>query len=230
MEQYMRKTTILFFIFLIMAHGWAGDVATFVNLGFSADGKQFVFGQYGVTDKDYQAYADIFAVDVAKNSFIREGLFSRKPSSETAARDAKGVFASLQNTAAPAIQKLSVDSANQGRPLYIQAVDEPGLRTIAFRDFESSTDYSVETHVLVEGSGKDVKSSFYLSVSITGKDGKTAKKTVGLPGFKRDGVKGYLVRRVQIDQTGSSLVFVVEKEQVDRNGSSIRYMVETLRL
>ena len=37
----------------------AGDVATFVDKGFSEDGKYYVFGQYGRTDKKYQGEKNI---------------------------------------------------------------------------------------------------------------------------------------------------------------------------
>ena len=37
----------------------AGDVATFVDKGFSEDGKYYVFGQYGKTDKKFQGWAEL---------------------------------------------------------------------------------------------------------------------------------------------------------------------------
>lgn len=226
----MRKFGIMILCAVSMISLYAGDVASFVNLGFSPDGTRFVFGQYGITDSEYRAYADIFCVDVAKNDFIPKGRFSTAPSAATAETDGKGVFAALQNTAAAFLKKQSVDSSAQGRALYVQAEDEPKLKNISFRDFETGTAFEVVVHCLSEGTGANVRSSFYLSVTMTAPDGKVSAKTIGLPGFKRTGIKDYLVRRILTDASGKSLVFVIEKEQYEAKGSSIRFMVETVRL
>jgi len=226
----MRKFGVLLFCAISMMAAYAGDVATFVNLGFSPDGQRYAFGQYGITDGDFQAYADISCVDVAKNAFLKDGTFATVPSSSTVGKEAKGLFGVLQNGIAGYLKKNSIDGALQGRALYIQAEDEPKLKSISFRDFESSTAYSIKVNALAEGSGGKIKSSFYLAVEITAADGKVTKKTVGLPGFMRQGVKDYLVRRILIDDSGKSLVFIIEKTVVETKGSSSRFMVETLRL
>lgn len=226
----MRKLCVLILCAVTITGVFAGDVASFVNLGFSPDGTRFVFGQYGVTDVDFYSYADIFCVDVPKNTFLPEGKKTIPPSRATAGKDAKGVFASLQNDSAAFIKKIGVDSSNQGRYIYIQAEDEPKLKNISFRDFETGIAYKVSLNVLSEGSKEKVKSSFYLTVEMTSSDSKKTVKTVGLPGFKRDEVSDYLIRRIITDSSGKSLVFVIEKSQFDRNGNSIRFMVETLRL
>lgn len=228
-EMGMRKIAIAVYCFLVAAVLCAGDVANFVNLGFSADGGAFAFGQYGITDAEFRAYADIFCVDVAKNDFLPGGRFSA-PQPAKSGKDGKTVFDALQGESAGLLKKAGIDAANQGRALYVQAEDEPDLKKIEFRDFETGRTFSVTTHALTEGSGKSVKSSFYLIVEVTEAGGKSVRHTVGLPGLKRKSVSGYLVRRIVTDGSGKSLVFVVEKEQTDRNGSSIRFMVETLRL
>jgi len=209
---------------------FAGDVANFVNLGFSPDGSRFAFGQYGVADSVYQSWAELYCVDVAKNSFVPDGKFFSGPDASTAASDPRGVFAALQNKSAPFLAAQKIDSASRGRIIYLQAEDDPAQKTISFRDFESQSAYTVEVKTLIEGSGKDVRSSFYLLVSITDAAGKETRRTVGLPSFKRSGVQDYLVRNIIADASGRSLVFVIEKKVYDRNGSSIRFMVETLKL
>jgi len=65
---------------------------------------------------------------------------------------------------------------------------------------------------------------------MTAANGKVTRKTVGLPGFMRKGVKDYLVRRIITDDSGKSLIFIIEKTLVGAKGSSSRFMVETLRL
>jgi predicted secreted protein len=226
----MRKLALVVFFAILVVSAYAGDIASFVSLGFSPDGKRYSFGQYGVTDVDFRAYADILCVDVAGNDFVKGGKFSVSPSVTTSGKDGRGVFASLQNSSADFIRKIGVDSASQGRALYVRSSDEPHPEALSFRDFENGSSYTVTLNSLSEGSGKDIRSSFYLIVDVTAADGKSVRKTVGLPGFKREGVGKYLVRRIITDDSGKSLVFIIEKEQFDRNGNSVRFMVETLRL
>ncbi len=226
----MKKIALALFCLVSMVFLYAGDVASFVNLGFSADGTRFVFGQYGTLDTEFRSFADVFCVDAVKNDFVPGGLFSAPPSAATARKDARGVFAALQNDSAFFLKKLGVDSALQGRALYVQAENGSHPDILSFRDFETGTEYAVATHTLAEGSLATVKSSFYLIADIKMTDGKTVRKTVGLPGFKREGVQNYLVRRIIVDATGKTLVFVIEKEVYESKGSSVRFMVETLRL
>lgn len=224
----MRKLAVLLFCALSAAL-YAGDVTNFVNLGFSSDGTRYAFGEYGVTDGDYRAYAEIYAVDVAKNSFLKDGKFAALPSAETAGKDGKGAFDALHGKAAEYLAKSGIDNAAQGRALYVQAEDVNQLKSLSFRDFETGSAYCVTLNSFSEGSGMNVKSAFYLIVEVTSADGKSVRKTVGLPGYKRDGVKDYVVRRILSDASGSSLVFIIEKLMPAPKGMSTRYMVETLR-
>lgn len=225
----MRKFAVLFFCAVSALSLYAGDVATFVNLGFSADGSRFVFGQYGMTDGDYRSYSDISCVDVKKNDFVPGGLFSTPASDQTADRDGRGVFAALQNRAAPFMKAQGIDSALQGRALFVQTGDTVRPKELSFRDFDTGASYHVKLNTLVEGSGADVSTCFYLLVDRTGPDGKTVHQTVGNPALKRAGVRDYMVRRVIADASGKSVVFVIEKEVYGRSGSSVRFMVETIR-
>ncbi len=227
----MRKFAVIFFCALAAAVS-AGDVATFVGLGFSPDGSRYSFGQYGVSDGDFRAYADVSCVDVAKNAFLNDGSFTAAPSAKTAGKDGKGVFAALQNSAAPYLKKVGIDSADQGRALYVRSDDssDAPAAPIEFRDFETGARYSVALNAYVEGAGPDVTSSFYIIAEVTDAAGKTVRKTVGHPGFKRAGVSSYAIRRIIADEKGKSLVFIVEKTMPSARGSSVRFMVETLRL
>ncbi len=226
----MRKLALLIVLAVQVAVLSAGDVANFVGLGFSPDGTRFAFGQYGRTDADFRAYADILAVDVAKNDFLPGGKYQTSPDAATAGKDGKASFQALQDTAAIYLVKQGIDVASQGRALYVQAVNEPELKELSFRDFETGSEYAISVRTLSEGSGKDVRSSFYIIATVTDSTGKKVTKTIGLPGYKRPGVKDYLIRRIVTDNSGKSLVFVIEKKQFDRNGDSVRFMVETCRL
>lgn len=208
---------------------YAGDVASFVNMGFSQDGTRFSFGQYGFTDDKHQAWAEIFCVDVVKNDFIKEGKFSAGPDSTTFSLEPRAIYASLQNKASFFLLNQKIDSSLAGRPIYILADDSVDQKTLSFRDFETENHYTIEIKTNTEGKGKDVRSAFYLLVSKTDNTGKISQKTVGLPGYKRDGVQDYSIRSIITDNSGKSLVFVIEKKIYAQNGSSIRYMIETLR-
>ncbi len=55
---------------------WAGDSASFVDLGFSPDGGIYMFAQYGVQSGILKPWADLFVVDVARNDFVSGGRIS----------------------------------------------------------------------------------------------------------------------------------------------------------
>ena len=74
---------------------FAGDAAVFVDGGFSKDGKVYVFGQYGKTDKTFEGWADIYAVDVKSNDYIDGEVFKIKPSAVTNNKTGKEVYDSL---------------------------------------------------------------------------------------------------------------------------------------
>ena len=49
----MKKSLVCVLVAaLSLAYVFAGDVASFVDLGFTDDGKYYVFGQYGKIDKN----------------------------------------------------------------------------------------------------------------------------------------------------------------------------------
>ena len=81
----MKKLVTLGLIFtLALSLVSAGDVATFVDKGFSEDGRYYVFGQYGKTDKKFQGWAELYQVDIAANDYTDNGVFKTKPSAVTA--------------------------------------------------------------------------------------------------------------------------------------------------
>lgn len=226
----MRKFYFLCSVFFITSLAFAGDVACFVNLGFSADGQRFSFGQYGTQDGNYQSYAELFCVNVKENKFVNNGTHIIGPNSSTRSKDSRVLFASIQSKATNLLKSEKIDNTHQGRYIYIQAEENKIQKNISFRDFESQNTYTVELKSLTEKSGKDVQSSFYLLVKKVDLNKSEKTYTVGLPGYKRKGVKDYSIRSIISDNSGSSLVFIIEKHIVDVNGESIRYMVETLRL
>ena len=67
-----RLGSCLAILFLCAASNvvFAGDAAVFDDIGFSEDGLTYLFGQYGKTDGTFQAWAEVYTVDVAKNDYV----------------------------------------------------------------------------------------------------------------------------------------------------------------
>ena len=111
----MRKFYTIIVMTVFTAAVYAGDIAHFVNLGFSADGTKFAFGQYGLQDKTYRAYAEIYAVDIAANTFLPNGIFRTSPSKQTEGKESKSTFLALQNRAQVSLSKWNISETRQGR-------------------------------------------------------------------------------------------------------------------
>ena len=66
----MKKALIASIVFIAAGIAFAGDAAAFKDIGFSSDGKIYVFGQYGKTDVAFEPYAEIYTIDVEKTSMF----------------------------------------------------------------------------------------------------------------------------------------------------------------
>jgi predicted secreted protein len=220
-----KRVTLIGALFLLAAlAASAGDMAQFVNLGFSADSKYFMFGQYGVSEKTSAPYAETFVVDVAKNSFAARGV--RKVAYTRAAEpgtNGLGALLTVLGDALPQTRQYRIDHLLSGRMLYILVDGVPANEVLEFRDFQTGRAYSVR--LLQSGS-----TSFHISASITEKGGTVREITAGDPAIQRPGVKSYQVKQIILAPDGNSLVFVIQREEQDTKGSNIRYMVETVRI
>ncbi len=215
----------------------AGDVATFVDKGFSEDGKYYVFGQYGRTDKKYQGWAEIYQVDIAKNDWVDGGVFKINPTAVTADKAGVEVYEALEGKNYYYLRDLKCKVADADRVLYIlDDVNKTGTDEIVFTDFNNSTVDSPNTfHIqlvpTINGKGKNVKSSFYIWVEKKDADGNTISKTkVGSPDVVRSGISNYKIERIMCDPSQTNFIFVIEKIQEDDTGISIRYMVEAAKI
>jgi len=220
---------------LLMANAstvWAGDSATFVNLGFSADGNYYMFSQFGVRTDSLRPWADLFVVDVGRNSFVPDGKISythERPI--VAGQNGAGAMHSLIARNAALSERHGVRFPNQGQPLYIALAGDPALanETINFRDFQSGFSYVASLAETVEGSGASLRSSFRINLTSNGPDGRTRAFTIGTS-IWRPGILSYRIRQVLISPTGNSMIFVVEMRQASGDTHNIRYMVEAVRL
>lgn len=231
----MKRNIFAIFFALVMCISalWAGDTAVFVDLGFSPDGRIFMFGQYGVQSGNLRPWADIFVVDVAANNFVRNGRISHVHNRAiNAGQDGSGVFHRLIAENAALANRHNVDFVNQGLPLYISRNENPPRNgeVIEFRNFNTGTSYRAELVPTITGSGQNTRSSFIIRLESRTAGGQVRTYTVGTPQVVRPLIASYNIRRVLIDSTGRSMIFVIEMRRVAGASFDIRYMVEAVRL
>jgi predicted secreted protein len=206
---------------------FAGDVAQFVNLGFSPDSRYFMFGQYGILEKGSAAWAGTFIVDVPANVFAPKAVrqFTSTKAVEPGASPI-GALLNVLSEGAAEQKKFHVDHLLTGRLLYILVDGAEASDALEFRDFPSGHTYKVT----LAQKQNDAGASFGLSISLTEKDGAVKTINGGHPALSRPGVKAYHIKQIILAPDGSSLVFLVQKEEQDTTGYNIRYMVETVRV
>jgi predicted secreted protein len=222
--------------FLYASSVWAGDIASYVDLGFSQDGKIYMFAQYGVQAGTLKPWADLFIVDVPKNEFVTGGKVSFVHDMPViAGQDGSGALYRLIARNAALAERYGVSYLLQGHPLYIAIDGDVSAailgETIEFRDFGSKNYYRAQLVPRVEGSGSNLTSSFYIALEQTGLDG--SKKTypqVGNPQIKRPLISSYRIRKVMVAPRDGSIIFVIEMRRQGPDGVDIRYMVEALHL
>ncbi len=209
---------------------FAGDVAQFANLGFSADGKYFMFGQYGIAEKDSTPWADTFIVDVKANAFAAKGV--RHLAGQQPVDPGSNGMGALLNALSDGIaqtRQYKVDHLVTGRLLYVLVDGAQAADTLEFRDFPTGRAYKISLTQSAAPAGQPVSSSFNIAITVTEKDGTTSSFTAGSPAIKRAGVKAYHIKQIVLSPDSRSLVFIVQREEQDTKGANIRYMVETVR-
>jgi len=208
----------------------AGDTASFVDLGFSPDGKTYMFAQYGVQSGTLRPWADLFVVDVPRNNFVSGGRLSYVHDRPViSGQDGSGAFYRILARNAALAERYKVDHCFQGQPLYI-ALDNAASTDIEFRDFENGASYRASLVSSIEGSGAALKSSFYINLQRTARDGSKKTYTVGTPQLKRPLIASYRIRKVMIAPYDGSMIMVIEMKRQEGGSFDIRYMVEALKL
>jgi len=232
---FLKKTVfaVLIILFISVSALWAGDTAVFVDLGYSPDGRIYMFGQYGVQSPSLRPWAEIFIVDVAGNRFVQNGRQSIYPTTRIqAGQDGSGVFHQLVSNNFSLANRHGINFQNQGLPLYISRDEIPPAHgeRITFRDFLSGKSYAAQLVPTISGFGQNVTSRFYIDLTATYPNGQVRSYRVGTPNFSRPGVSQYNIKRVIIDSGGNSIIFVIEMKRFAADGHNIRYMVEAVRL
>lgn len=231
----IKKTvfTVSIMFFTCVSALWAGDAAVFVDLGFSPDGRTYMFGQHGVLSPSLRPWAELYIVDVNRNNFVPNGRISfTQETAIRAGQDGSGVFHRLLSNNAAIVSRHNIKFQNQGLPLYISRNENPSPRgeRIEFRDFLSGKRYTAQLVPTIMGSGQNVSSKFHINMDVTSPNGQVRRYTVGTPNFVRQRIAQYNIKRVLIDANGGSVIFVIEMRRVAANGFDIRYMVEAVRL
>lgn len=215
---------------------FAGDAAFFDDIGFSADGRFYIFGQYGKTDRTYEPWAEIYTVDVKANEFVKGEVFKSKKGDVAPEASGRDAYDKLRSNSEWKISKYNAKPSGVAKLLYLRDLESKSpSEEIVFKDFEGSENgnsvlYHIRLVPTYEGSGKNVRSKFYINVERRNENGDLISSTfTGTPDFKRKGITAYTIEKIFTDNSGKSLVFVIQKKLEDDNGTSIRYMVETLR-
>ena len=226
------KRVLLFCLLLSLAGiGFAGDIASFQNLGFSDNGKYFVFGQYGVFQDSLELYAELYTVDVRANRFVPNGSLTATYGEKLEPGNTGiGALFTLFRSADDLIDRYGINHMKVGRLLYILVNGDAPKSHLEFRDFTTGRSYTIDLVQARSGSGDSVSSSFHVNLAVKEKNGSQKYYTVGLPNYRRAGVLQYKIRRIILSPDGMSLVFIVEKEEVSDSGINIRYMVETVNI
>ena len=228
------KKIILCVAALLLASAllWAGDSAVFVDLGFSPDGKTFMFAQYGVQSKTLKPWADLFVVDVARNNFVSGGRVSFVHDAPVlAGNDGSGALYRLIARNVNLADQYRINFLNQGQPLYISMNGTTAPDgSIEFRDFSSGNSYKANLVSYVEGSGQNLKSSFFINLESHSAGNVRRNYMVGTPQFKRDHIEEYRIAKVMVAPHDGSMIFVIEMKRTAASGYDTRYMVEAVRL
>jgi predicted secreted protein len=229
MKKRRALAAAAFLIFLVPA--FAGDVATFVNLGFSADSSYFMFGQYGIDQAASKPYAETYLVDNKRNDFVAKGVARRTyDAALEPGQDATGAIFALVGEEQALIKKYGIDHMKPGRLLYVLMDGQEPPASLSFRDFKTGASYEISLNQSSSEAKGQATASFGIAVSYTSKDGTVKRVVGGNPDIKRPGVKAYVIRRIIAAPNEKTLVFLVEKRTVDKGDQAVRYMVEALKL
>jgi len=234
----MKRTILSLLLVLTASLLTAGDLAVLENLGFSADGRYFMFGQHVLITDSGQAYAETAIVDVAGNSFVPGGW--KKSGWDvpmTPNQNSRGALYELLGESADLKARYGISHLEQGRLLYtrtdgdeseVKAGDKgesaPALVFRDFGDIEKGRTYTLILSQESKTEGKEVSAAFGISLTVKESGGAVASYDIGRPAYFRPGVESYRIDRVWLGPAGRSLIIAVAKIEADQ---SVRYMVET---
>ncbi len=232
----MKRTILSLLLIFTAVFVMAGDLAVLENLGFSRDGRYFMFGQHVLITDSGQAYAETAIVDVAGNSFVPGGW--KKSGWDVPMipnQNSRGALYELLGESADLKTRFGISHLEQGRLLYTRTDgDESDVKTgekgeskpaLLFRDFGDIEKGREYTLILSQESRETgVSSAFGIELTVKDSNGREASYSIGRPAYFRDGVESYRIDRVWLGPAGRSLIIAVAKIDSEQ---SVRYMVET---
>jgi len=225
----MKKMVVLVVFSLCASFVSSGDIAQYINLGFSNNSKYFMFGQYGVSSEDTRAFAETYIIDVFRNRYISNGVNSRVFTDEILpGQEGLGALFTILEDSFEIINKTDINHVATGRVVYLLVNGAKPKERLEFRDFYKGDSFIVTLVQENFGSNEDISSSFHINLAVTDKTERTRTYTIGLPDYKRKDVLAYRIKQVVFTPSEDGLVFVIEKELNGPNGKTIRYMVESL--
>ncbi|MDR3355820.1 MAG: DUF2259 domain-containing protein [Spirochaetaceae bacterium] len=219
--------------FILTGALWAGDVASFVDLGFSENGKIYMFAQYGVDEHTLRPWSELYIVDVERNDFVPDGRISYRHDKPVAlGQDGSAALLRIVSYNTGLIQKYRANFMRQGIPLFISLEDirSPDGQTIDFRDFERGVYYDASLKSMLYGGGAKLQSSFYILFNSRNSAGVKKTYRVGSPDVRRAGVTTYSVKKAIVNPERTSMILVIEMTVQNGNGADIRYMIEAVKL
>ncbi|OHD16688.1 MAG: hypothetical protein A2087_03570 [Spirochaetes bacterium GWD1_61_31] len=232
MQQLKSMRIVIALALLMLAGGLAvaGDVATLVNLGFSADSNYYMFGYYGMDAATAKPYAEIYIVDTRSNSFVPNGVFRGSYAvAPQPGLNPAGAFYRLFAEALPTARRYNIDHLIQGRIIYLFMDTGERPDTISFRDFRDNSQWDVNLRETIEQRGDAVSSSFGINFSLTRTDGRVSTFNAGNPQFRRANVVDYAIQQIVLGPDNRTVVFIVDRAERVANQPVWRYMVETIR-
>lgn len=222
-----RLASIGVLILAVAAAASAGDVARFINLGFSADSRYFMFGQYGISEKTSAPWAETYIVNMRGNAFVPQGKRVVLSAREIdAGSDAIGALFDAVAESRAQKTRYKINHIATGRLLYILVDGVQPADSLDFRDFETGRSYSVA--LAQNPPAGESGASFGITVTVTEKDGSVHTYKTGDPSYRRPGVKAYHVKQIILAPDNASLVFLVQRDEQDTSGDNVRFMVETV--
>ena len=227
-----KKLFLLILLPLIGIFGlWAGDVATFTDLGFSADGNFYMFSQHGIQHNTLIPWANLYIVDVARNDFVPNGRVSYvHEGSVRPGLDGSGAFLHLLSRNISLAERWRINHNLTGHLLYVNLEGGNSRQPIEFRHFEGGDSYRATLVPTMHGTGANLSSSFIINLERTMQNGTRRNYIVGTPQARRPNIISYSISRVMVSPDRSSMILVIEMHRQEGDTTVIRYMVEALKL
>ena len=233
----MRVVTKIIFLVMVCQAVFASDLATMENLGFSPNGRYFMFGQHVLLSQKGQARAEIGIVDVRKNVYVGGGR--KKGSWDVVmwpSQNSRGALYELIEIHYGLKERYGINHLIQGKLLYtrengdsVPAVatytGDKGGDALSFRDFQKGREYSLTLNQDRRGNGESKNAAFYIDLEVKDNTGKNSSYVIGRKGYYREGIDSYEVVRVWSNPAGDSLIIVLSRKS---SKDYVDYMIETL--